>query len=325
MLDAVMNPHPDAAHLALGSATAGAVSLAMCRAAGLSEDRVKWLIESGRWQSPLPRVYVAFSGPLPPSTMQHAVLLYAGPGAALSHQSAGFLWRLCQAPTSIHVSVPYLRKADPQAGLAIHRSRTLSDADVHPVFEPRRTHVERTVLNLLAGQPTADRALGLVADALRGRATTPDRLRGALLDHPVTRWRRVVLAALPDLRAGAQSALELHDARLRRRHGLPPGSRQARRTADGTEFLDVLIEQFRLHVELDGRLGHDRAREIWRDMKRDNRSEVNGLRHLRYGWADVVDRPCDVAIEQAVIMRQQGWTGGFRRCRRCPAPLPLGL
>lgn len=79
-----------------------------------------------------------------------------------------------------------------------------------------------------------------------------------------------------------------------------------------------MIEQWRLHVELDRRLGHDRGRERWRDMRRDNRSEVQQFRHLRYGWPDMVDRPCEVALEQAVILRQQGWKGAFRACRDCP-------
>lgn len=96
------------------------------------------------------------------------------------------------------------------------------------------------------------------------------------------------------------------------------GVRQSKRLANGVEYLDVLIEDFRLHVELDGRLGHDRARETWRDMRRDNQSERLRLRHLRYGWADMIDRPCEVAVEQAVILRQQGWRGTFTRCRSCP-------
>jgi hypothetical protein len=49
------------------------------------------------------------------------------------------------------------------------------------------------------------------------------------------------------------------------------------------------------------------------------------LRHLRYGWADLIDRPCEAAIEQGVILRQQGWTGPFRRCPHCPDQLPQGL
>jgi hypothetical protein len=60
-------------------------------------------------------------------------------------------------------------------------------------------------------------------------------------------------------------------------------------------------------------------------MRRDNHSEVSRLRHLRYGWADMLDRGCDVAIEQGVVLRQQGWKGKFKRCKSCPPELPAGL
>jgi hypothetical protein len=280
-LDGVLNPRRDAALIPLGEATAGAVHIDECRAAGVSDRRLYQLVQTGRWQSPFPRAYVVFSGPIPLLTMQYAALLYAGAGATLSHESAGARQRLCREPRVIHLTVPYDRQVDEQPGLVIHRSRTLAADDVHPVFAPRRTRIERTVLDLLADKGTANAALGQVADSLRDRATTPDRLRAALELRPKARWRKVVLEALPDFRAGAQSPLELRDAKLRRRHGLPMGTRQARRLADGTEYLDVVIGEWRLHIELDGRLGHDRAREIWRDMKRDNRSELAHLRQLR--------------------------------------------
>jgi hypothetical protein len=53
-------------------------------------------------------------------------------------------------------------------------------------------------------------------------------------------------------------------------------------------------------------------------MRRDNASEVRGMAHLRYGWADIADRGCEVAGEQARVLRQRGWLGKFRRCPRCP-------
>jgi hypothetical protein len=268
-----------------------------------------------------PRTYVAFSGPIPAVTLRHAALLYAGRDATLSFESAGFSWGLCREPEAIHVTVPYAREVDAQPGLVVHRSRTLTHADCDLVASPRRTNVERTVLDLLAHRRTADGALGLVAAAIRQRRTTPDRLRAALEPRKRTRWRRVVLDALPDIRRGAQSPLELRDAQIRRLHGLPKGTRQVRRTSDGTEYLDVVIEDYGVHIELDGRLGHDEATQIWRDFRRDNRSEVQRLRHLRYGWADVVDRPCQVAAQQAEVLRQQGWLGPFRRCPDCPPDL----
>lgn len=309
----------------LAAHCAGAIDWTTCHCLGLTDEQVKWLVESGRWQSLHPRVYVTFSGPIPLDTRQHAALLYAGAGAVLSHESAGRCWRLCSEPAAIHITVAYTREVEDQPGIVIHRSRTLDETEVHPDFTPRRTTIERTVLDLLADQQSAIQALGLVSDAIRGRLTTVDRIRAALLAKRCTRWRRVVLEALPDVRAGAQSVLEIKDARIRRAHGLPQGKRQKRRTADGTEYLDVVIEEWKLHVEIDGRLGHDRAVEIWRDTRRDNRSVRTGMRHLRYGWGDMNDRPCDVAIEQAVILWQQGWPGVFKRCRNCPATLPPEL
>jgi hypothetical protein len=295
----------------------GALTLRQCLDTGLTARQVHWLVASGRWQSPFRRVYVTFTGPLPPATLHHAALLYAGSDSVLSHESAGALWRLCPAPSILHVLVPYRRQVDAQPGLELHRSRTLGASDVHPVLSPRRTTIERTVLDLLAGKKNADQALGLVGDAIRNRATTADRLRRAVATKPRLPWRKVVLDALPDLSRGAHSPLELRDASVRRSHGLPQGTRQAGRLGEGTEYLDVLIEEYGVHIELDGRLGHDRTRERWRDMRRDNRSEVAGLRHLRYGWADLVDRPCAVAMEQAEVLRQQGWGGTFRPCSSC--------
>jgi hypothetical protein len=208
-------------------------------------------------------VYVVFSGPIPQLTMQHAALLYADDGTVLSHDSAGCFWRLCREPDVIHVTVPYSRKVASRPGLVIHRSRTLSDDDTHPAYLPRRTRIERTVLDLLADKRSVDAALGLIADAVREGVTSPERLRAALAARPKTRWRKYVLEALADVQAGAHSALELRDGRLRRGHGLPIGTRQVRRIADGTEYLDVVLVEWGVHIELDGRLGHIRQ-QGWR-------------------------------------------------------------
>jgi hypothetical protein len=263
---------------------------------------------------------VTFSGPVPRETLEEAALAYAGEGAVLSRESAGAYWRLCPTPDLVHVTVPYEREVEDQPGLKIHRSRTLRESDVHPTLRPRRLRIEPTVVDLLPGRRTLDSALGLVADAVRTQRTTAAELRKAVTARPKLRWRKSVLLALPDVAAGAHSVLEVRDAQMRRRHGLPPGTRQFRRRRDGTEFLDVVIEEYAVHIELDGRLGHDRAQEIWRDMGRDNASVVGGKRHLRYGSADLLGRPCAVAAQQATVLRQQGWQGVFVRCPDCPPP-----
>ena len=314
---------PELAELAADSA--GVLHRAECHAAGVTDRRLWWLLESGRWQQLFPRVIATFSGPVPRESMLHAALKYAGSGAALSHATAAALFGLRSWPESVVVTVPYVRSCRPQPGLTIHRSRTLTAEVVHPALSPPRTRVERTVLDLVGEQRTVEAVLALVADAVRQRLTTTGRLRATIQASPRGRWRREVLTALPDVAAGAHSVLEIHDARLRRRHGLPAGKRQVRRERDGTEWLDVRILEFGVHIELDGRLGHEKAGERWRDMRRDNASVVAMLRHLRYGWADVLGRPCEVAIEQGLVLRQQGWTGRFRRCPSCPPRLPAGL
>jgi len=287
----------------------------------MSDRRVFDLVATGRWQSPLPRTYVTFSGPIPPVTMLYAALLYAGPGSTLSHDTAGWLEGLCKRPAAIHVTIPYGRTVRNQPGLVIHRSRDLRDDDVHPVRTPRRTRIERTVLDMLSSCRNAEAALSLIADAIRGRGTTVPRLRAALNQSSFTRWRKIALEVLPDIERGAHSYLEIRDVALHRRHGLPAGERQFKRLADGSEYLDGLIKEWALHWELDGRLGHDRARDIWRDFRRDNRSAVARQWTLRYGWADMIDHPCEVAWQRAQILMQQGWPGPFRRCRDCPADL----
>jgi hypothetical protein len=290
----------------------------------MSKDKVRWLVDSGRWQRPFPRVYVTFNGPIPYQVMLQAAVWYAGTGAALSHFTAGHHYCWCPRPSRIHVIVPFNRKIRPQPGLAIHRSRTLSGQDIR-IVEPAVTTPERTVIDLLPEQRTVRNALALVGDAVRSRRTTADNLRAALLAAPEVKWRKPVLDALPDVRAGAHSVLEIMDAKARRRHGLPTGERQFTRKSNGTEHLDVLIKEFRTHVELDGQLGHDGTLDVWRDMHRDNHSEVRGLRHLRYGFADLLERECDVMIQQAEILRQQGWSEPFRRCPNCPKKLPPTL
>lgn len=319
----MLSPLRDLRLLNLGLDTDGIVHLSDCYAAGLSDEKVRWLVDSGRWQLVHPRTFAVFSGKLSYRAAMRAAVVYAGEGAVLSHVTAGHEYGLCGRPAVVHVSVPYVREVDSRAGVKVHRSRTLRPADA--VGSLPFTTVERTVLDLLGSRRSADAALGLVGEAVRSRRTTPQRLRAALTEAMCTRWRRVVLEAMPDVERGAQSPLEVRDARLRRQHGLPAGRRQIRRIGDGVELLDVVVAEWGVHVELDGRLGHDATRERWRDMRRDNRSEVAGLRHLRYGWADLFDRPCDVAIEQALVLLQQGWPGPFKACPRCPSLLPEGL
>ena len=122
------------------------------------------------------------------------------------------------------------------------------------------------------------------------------------------------MGLLTDVADGVESPLELRYLReVERPHGLPRGKRQHR--ARGTAR-DVYYSEFATVVELDGRIGHEGA-GVLRDMRRDNRSALFGEATLRYGWADVTERPCLVAAEVAAVLSRRGWTDVPRLCSRC--------
>jgi hypothetical protein len=69
-------------------------------------------------------------------------------------------------------------------------------------------------------------------------------------------------------------------------------------------------------VELDGRV-HLRTDQRWRHMRRDNRSTLRGEATLRYGFVDVSEQPCEVALQ--VLLRLNGFAGEVKACRPdCP-------
>ena len=54
-------------------------------------------------------------------------------------------------------------------------------------------------------------------------------------------------------------------------------------------------------------------------MNRDNRHVLRGKPTLRYGWWDVMARPCEVAFQVFSALAQRGYQRIFGRCHRCSA------
>jgi very-short-patch-repair endonuclease len=121
--------------------------------------------------------------------------------------------------------------------------------------------------------------------------------------------------ALEEISDGVMSNLERGYLRLvERPHWLPKPHRQAkRRQGRRSSYLDNLYQEFGLAIELDG-LGAHPAEARWRDIHRDNYFASSGIVTLRYSWADIVERPCQVAYEIAQVLRLRGWTGTVRSC-----------
>jgi hypothetical protein len=298
----------------------GVVTRAQILGVGLTKDIIASRLGRGRWQLLYPGVYAAFSGELSRDAVLWAVVLSAGPGAMLSHQTAAELWQLADGPSAvIHVTVPDDRRVTRRAGMAVHVSGR-ARASVHPSRNPPRTRLEETVIDLWDGAQSLDNAVGWVTSALGRRLTTQDKLREAMQARGRVRRRKQLAELLSPDAAGIHSVLEyryVHN--VERPHGLSGAKRQVRvRRNDRNEYRDQLYEEYGVAVELDGRAAHP-GDTRWKDIRRDNAAAALGITTLRYGWFEVTVTPCIAAAELADVVAARGYVGA----RPCSAGCPV--
>lgn len=290
------------------------------------------LLRRDRWRTLYRGVYASYTGPPSRESVLWAAVRRCGPAAALSHVTAAELDGIGDGRSdAIHVTIPEHQRvniAGRELGgelprIIVHRSKRVQAA-MHPARTPPRTRVEETVLDLAQAARSFDAAFFWLSAACSKGLVTPDQIRSAAGRRKKMRWRGDVLLALEEISEGVMSNLERQYVRnVERPHGLPRPKRQARMRRDSTSaYLDNLFADFGVAVELDGRAAHP-IEARWRDIHRDNYFASAGIITLRYSWADVTGRPCQVAAEIAALLRQRGWTGTLRRCRAgCRAPSP---
>jgi predicted transcriptional regulator of viral defense system len=298
---------------------AGAISRQQLLDVGISAQMIIRRVERQRWQQLHRGVYAVFTGPPGRETRLWAAVLRAGPGAVLSHQTAAELHGLIEsAAETIYVTVPSTRRVA-APGVVIRTSGRIGSAR-QPCREPPRTSVEETVLDLIQLARTFDDVCGWVTRACGKRLTTETKLRTAVALRKKMRWRIEVDDVLAATGDGIHSVLEYRYVRdVERAHGLPRSRHQQRVVIDGRAvYRDAYYEEYRLAVELDGRLAHP-DEERWRDSRRDVQAGARGVYTARYSWRDVYGHPCETALLQAQILRQRGWTGTPVPCSAgCP-------
>jgi len=290
------------------------------------------LLRAGRWQTLYRGVYATFTGPPPRRGMLWAAVLRCGPDAVLSHLTAAELDGLADCQSDfLHVTIPdrlrvRLSHKDLSPGLlriVVHRSARLAETR-HPARTPPRTRIEETVLDLAEMAASFDNAFAWMSTACGRRLVTASQLRDVAARRAKMRWRADVLAAVEEIADGVHSNLERGYVRnVERPHRLPEAKRQARMRQYGrSAYLDNHYDAYRLAVELDGMAAHP-AETRWLDMRRDSTLAASGIVTLRYSWADISTRYCEVAREIGQVLRQRGWTGTLRSCGpRCMVDLP---
>jgi very-short-patch-repair endonuclease len=240
--------------------------------AGLEEHEIAYRVRTGRLIRRHRGVYAVGHVPPSPHARAMAAVLACGPGAVLSHRSAGALWGLVRDTGPPDVTAAGRRR---HPGIAVHRSR-LAETDITRHYDIPITTPARTLLDLADSMDPA---------ALT-RAVQEARLRHILSLDDLTRQlvpgrRTSVLSRLTDQpTAPTRSVFEDRFLAFVRRNRLPLPEVNA--IVAGYE-VDILWRPQRLIAELDGHEFH--AGSFERDRDRDADLVTAGFRIVRVTWA----------------------------------------
>jgi len=294
----------------------GVVSRRQLLELGSDDNEIERMLRRREWSRLHPGVYVEHTGPPTWPQRAWAAVLYYEPaaladGSALrAHGLRGYDSR----DLPIIVNVERTRTPGRRPGVVVRRL-TGFEAKSYLNLSPPRERIEHALLGEASRKTREDAGLAVVADACQQGRTTVDRLVEALTERPVLPYRRFLLTVLEDIRSGTYSVLEQrYLTRVERPHGLPVGSRQRRvRQGRTPAYRDVEYLGLATIVELNGRLGHEDALDVWADLDRDLAALVAGELTVRAGWGQVL-QPCWLAVAVGQILGQRGWTEVVKPC-----------
>jgi very-short-patch-repair endonuclease len=220
-----------------------------------------------------------------------AAVLACGPSAALSHRSAGALWKIVSRwPTLTHVTAPGERRHD---GILVHRSPH-ADATTH--YGIRVTTPARTLVDLadVLNPKQLTRALN---EALVLRLVTAKDLATLLTRYPGRRTVRLT----PE-RGATRSTLEDDFVRFLKRHRVPVP--EFNQTIAGHE-VDAVYREHKLVIELDSRQFHSTPRAFEKDRDRDADLLNAGFSTLRITDHRLKEQPGKEARRLETILRSR--------------------
>jgi hypothetical protein len=260
----------------------GVVSRPQLLDAGLTNSTIGRWLEGGRLHRIHRGVYAVGHTRIGVMGCVMAALLWAAPGALLSHTTAAWWWGIVAAePTVIHLSVP--GRAKSTKGVRVHRPRRL-EGTVHKGLAV--TTVTRTVADLSSMLQFSDLRKGL-AEADFKRLLDLEGLRarrGRALKRALERHQPLL--------GRAKSDLEIAFIELCEDPALPLPEINVWRA--GCK-VDAVWEDRRLVVELDSGTAHGTPARVEEDRRRELKLRMAGYRVVRYSWRQVFDEPGTVA------------------------------
>jgi very-short-patch-repair endonuclease len=237
----------------IGARQHGVVAWGQLVAAGVTPTMIRFRVRSGRLHVVHRGVY-SLTPVITERGRQQAALLACGPGAVLSHRSAGDIWRLLEYPGAARpwVTVAPSRSAG-RPGIEIVRAR-VGAADIRTREGLRVTSPPRTVLDL-SRHLNQEELENLVAESCYRGLASERELRDQIERYPRRPGNRAVRQVLA-LDGGPQrtrSAAERALLRLLREDGMRGFEVNAK--VQGRE-VDFLWRAQSFAVEVDGWDGH---------------------------------------------------------------------
>jgi hypothetical protein len=267
----------------------GRVTWAQLMALGFARATIADWVRGGYLHQVVSRVYAVGHTAKSVEADLWTAVLYAGPGAMLSHATA-LWWRglIDKQPRPLQVTTP--RRCQSQPGIRVY-GRRACERTLHKGLPT--TTIEQALLDYAATAPVervryalanADYHKVLDVPALQviagsGRAGSP-KLKQALKRHE------------PRL-ARTRSPLERLFLPLCEKYGIPPPD-DVNVLVAGV-LVDAVWWKQKLVVELDGKDNHSSWGQIQRDRSNEMRVRAAGFDVLRYGTLQIEDEPALVA------------------------------
>jgi very-short-patch-repair endonuclease len=275
---------------------------------GLGKDAIAHRVKSGRFHPEFYGVYSVGCGELPPLARELGALLACGRGSFLSHESAAFVWGLCEtAPAEVDVSVVG-RCCESRHGMRVHRIREIDTRELRRREDLWVSSPARVCLEVAAASPSY--LPDIIDTGLAKRLLNRREIDAVLRRHRGRRGAARLAAFLGDesamtiTRSRAEKAFLklIDDARLPR----PLVNHRLVRYEP-----DFMWPDQRLIVELDSYGFHGGPGAFQNDREKDLYYRDAGFDVLRFTRAHVVYEPAMVLVRlaQALGRRSPGDPG----------------
>jgi Protein of unknown function (DUF559) len=260
----------------------------------------RWLAR-GFLHRRLPGIYAVGSPARTVESDLWEAVLYAGPGAMLSHATAAkWLDMIDRWPAVIHVSTP--RRRNSLSGICLHRRRTGLARTMHVAIPT--TSTADTLLDLAAAGEL-ELVRRCIARLDYQRRLYPVRVRRACRrGRAGSLCLRGELDRYDPLMARTRSRLEIAYLRL----GLPPPD--AVNVDVAGVSCDIVYYDAKVIVMLDGAGNHRSRGQVRRDLADAFELRKAGWLVLRYGEAEIYGQPAAVCAEVLAELARRAGIGG---------------